>query len=191
MLQKYFVFACCLLTLLMPIAAKATDVGKELPAFIGQDMDGKSVDLEKIIGTKPLMLIFWSSWCVNCKQEIPKINELVKKYQKQGMEFIGINVGMNDTEKKARQYIKDYKITYPVVFDKTGALSEKYQIPKVLTVLVARKDGKVVMKYFNAPEIDDMNFRGLQQLSPSAAELKMEFPVPPVLDEVKTTPPVN
>ncbi len=182
--KKHIALACCLVFLLIPIVAGATDVGKKLPTFSGLDMDGQTVDLNKIIGKKPIMLIFWSSWCENCKGEIPKINKLVEKYQKQGMEFIGINVGMNDTETKARQYMKKYKITYPVVFDKTGELSEKYQIPKVLTVLVAQKDGRVVMKYLTAPEIDDINFRSLQMLPPSEEELKMKFPAPPLIDDV-------
>ncbi len=177
-MKKYFVLICCVLTLALPVAVLATDVGDQLPAFTGEDMDGKPVDLGAVIGKKPVMLVFWASWCSNCKTEISEINELVGKYQKQGMEFISINVGMNDTEEKARQYIKDYKITYPVVFDKTGALSEKYQIPQVLTVLVARKDGKVVMKFLNAPEIDDVNFRGLLQLPPSEEELKEDFSAP-------------
>ncbi len=177
-MKKCFVLICCIVALALPVAVSATDVGDQLPAFTGEDMDGKLVDLGAVIGKKPVMLIFWASWCSNCKTEIPKINELVKKYQKQGMEFIFINVGMNDTEEKARQYMKDFNITYPVVFDKTGALSEKYQIPQVLTVLVARKDGKVVMKFLNAPEIDDVNFRGLLQLPPSEEELKENFSAP-------------
>lgn len=180
MVRKFFMMICCFFMLFTPVAVFATEVGDQLPPFSGKDMEGKTVDLGTVIGKKPVMLIFWASWCSNCKTEIPKINELVKKYQKRGMEFVSINVGMNDTEKKALQYIKDYKITYPVVYDQTGALSEKYQIPKVLTVLVARKDGKVVMKFLNAPEIDEINFKGLLQLPPTAEELKADFPAPAI-----------
>ena len=179
-MKKYFVLICCVFTLSLPAAVFATDVGDQLPPFSGVDMDGKSVDLGEVIGEKPVMLVFWASWCTNCKTEIPKINELVEKYQKKGLECISINVGMNDTEQKARKYMADYKITCPVVFDKTGELSEKYQIPQVLTVLVARKDGKVVMKFLNAPEIDDVNFRGLMQLPPTEEELKADFSVPAI-----------
>jgi peroxiredoxin len=186
-MKKHLALAFCIVSLFLPLMASATEVGDQLPVFSGQTMDGKPIDLATVVGKKPVMLIFWSSWCVNCKQEIPKINELMKKYQQQGMEFIGINVGMNDTEKKARKYMKDYKITFPVVFDKTGALSEKYQIPQVLTVFVARKDGKVVMKFLTAPEIDDINFKGLQQLPPSEADLKMEYPTAPFIEDVKKT----
>jgi peroxiredoxin len=182
MLKKHIILVCCTMFLLMPIITGATEVGEKLPAFTGKDMNGNPVDLAMVIGKKPVMLIFWSTWCANCKQEIPKINKLVEKYQKKGMKFIGINVGMNDTEKKARKYIQDFKMTYPNVFDKTGELSEKYEIPQVLTVFVARKDGKVVMKFTTAPIIDDINFRSLQQLPPSKEDLQ-KYPVPKLYNE--------
>ena len=84
-------------------------------------------------------VIFWSTWC-DCKEKLPEINEMVKKYSDNDLKFIGINIGMKDTEKKARAYIKEKKMTCPNVFDKTGKLSEKYQLNKVFTLIIAAKD---------------------------------------------------
>jgi len=62
---------------------------------------------------------------------------------------------MKDTEKKARAYVKEKKMTYPNVFDKKGKLSEKYQLNKVFALIVAAKDGIIMMRFNNIPEFGD------------------------------------
>ena len=155
MIRMKIVFFCCFVALLAPISALALNVGDKLPTFVGQDLNGKTVDLNTIVGKKPIMLVFWSTWCDDCKEKLPEINEMVKKYSDNGLEFIGINIGMKDTEKKARAYVKEKKMTYPNVFDKTGKLSEKYQLNKVFALIVAAKDGTIMMRFNNIPEFGD------------------------------------
>ncbi|NOQ47268.1 MAG: redoxin domain-containing protein, partial [Desulfobulbaceae bacterium] len=125
------------------------------------DMDGKTVDLKDSIGKKPIMLIFWASWCPNCKTEVPKINEQVGKYAVKGMEFIGINVGFNDSEARARSFMDKTGMSYPVVFDKTGKLSQQYRVQGVPTIIIADKKGTVAFKNFGVPELTDEKFKQL------------------------------
>ncbi|NOQ46698.1 MAG: redoxin domain-containing protein [Desulfobulbaceae bacterium] len=124
-------------------------------------MDGKTVDLKDSIGKKPIMLIFWASWCPNCKTEVPKVNEQVGKYAAKGMEFIGINVGVNDSETRARSFMDKTGMNYPVIFDKTGKLSQQYRVQGVPTIIIADKKGTVVFKNFGVPELTDEKFKQL------------------------------
>ena len=151
------------LILLLPISALALNQDDRLLPFTAKDMDGKTIDLATVIGTKPVMLIFWASWCPNCKTEVPKVNELVKKYQEKGMEFIGINVGHNDSERKARRFMDTTGMTYPVIFDNKGKISRQYGIQGVPTILVADKKGVIVFKNYGVPEISDDKFQQLNQ----------------------------
>ncbi len=151
------------LLLLLPVSAMALNQGDRLLPFTGKDMDGKTVNSAGIIGKKPVMLIFWASWCPNCKSEVPKVNALVKKYRSQGMEFIGINVGYNDSEGKARRFMDKTGITYPVIFDKKGIIPRQYGVQGVPTVLIANKKGIVVFKNYEIPEINDEYFQQLNQ----------------------------
>jgi thiol-disulfide isomerase/thioredoxin len=122
-------------------------------------MSGKPVDLSKIVGKKPVALVFWTTWCSDCRWKLQEVNELVKKWKHKGLVFVGINAGMNDSEVKAREFMKKINMNYPTVFDRTGALSEKYRIKKVFCMIVAAKDGTVMMKFYDTvPEIDDNNF---------------------------------
>jgi len=151
------------LLLLLPVSALALNQGDRLLTFTAQDMDGNTVDLSTVIGKKPVMLIFWASWCPNCKNEVPKINSLVKKYQEKGMEFIGINVGYNDSEGKARRFMNDTGMNYPVIFDSKGKIPHMYGVQGVPTILVADKNGIIVFKNYGMPEITDQLFQQLNQ----------------------------
>lgn len=152
-----------LLFLFLPLTASALEVGDTLPSFSGTDMDGKPVDLAAVIGKQPVMLIFWASWCPNCKREVPVINKLYDKYGPQGMVFVGVNVGFNESVERARAFMKSTKMTYPVLFDTKGDISMQYKVMGVPTIIVADKKGRMVFKNFGAPEITDNNFKQLNR----------------------------
>ncbi len=150
---------CVVVAILLPGVASAVKVGDRLPVFKAKDMKGNTVDLSKIIGHKPVALVFWSTWCTDCVKKLQEVNDLYKKWGYRGLRFVGINVGMNDSPEKAAKMVKELDIRYPIVFDKTGELSEKYRIKKVFCMIVAAKDGTVMMEYYDTvPIIDDNNF---------------------------------
>ncbi len=156
---KSFFILCLIFAMLLPAASWAVKVGGTLPAFKGVDMKGHPVDLSKVIGKKPVALVFWTTWCPDCRRKLSEVNDLVKKWRHKGLVFVGINAGMNDSQEKAAALMKELKVDYPTVFDKTGALSEKYRIKKVFCMIVAAKDGTVMMEYYDTvPIIDDNNF---------------------------------
>ncbi len=154
----FLIFFLCL-----PLTANALGVGDTIYSFSGTDMNGKPVDLSKVIGKQPVMLIFWASWCPNCKQEVPAINKFYEKYGPQGMAFIGINVGFNDSIGRARAFMEITKMAYPVLFDTKGTLSKQYKVQGVPTIIVADKQGRVVSRSFGAPEITDEEFKQLNR----------------------------
>ncbi len=154
---------CFVLLLLLPVTALAINQGDPLIPFAAQDMDGNNIDISTVIGKKPIMLVFWASWCPNCKSEVPKIKKLVDKYGTKGMTFIGINVAHNDSEARARRFMDKSGMTYPVIFDKEGNISRKYAVQGVPTVVVADKKGTVVFKNYGVPAITDDDFHHLNQ----------------------------
>ena len=156
---SFFLFFC----LYLPLTATAIEIGDTIPSFSGTDMDGNPVDLGAMIGEQPVMLIFWASWCPNCKNEVPKVNALYKKYGSLGMAFVWINVGYNDSIKRARAFMESTKMTHPVLFDDTGAISNQFEILGVPTIIVADKKGEVVFKNFAVPEMNDETFKQLTQ----------------------------
>jgi len=92
---------------------------------------------------KLVLLVFWASWCNPCRQEIPVLNELYKKYSRQNkLEIFAINTGenINQIEK-----IKNEKnILYPIMIDHNGELSNKFKITSIPALVFIDKEGKII-----------------------------------------------
>jgi cytochrome c biogenesis protein CcmG/thiol:disulfide interchange protein DsbE len=73
-------------------------------------LDGQHLDLSGIRGT-PLVVNFWASWCVPCKQEAPVLNAAALKYVGR-VQFVGIDI--QDTDSAARSYQAAVVSPYPV-----------------------------------------------------------------------------
>ena len=141
-----------------PLVANEQAQEAQLIPFKGYDLDGKPVDVQKSIGNKAVMLIFWASWCPSCKTEVPKINQLAGKFRARGMEFVAVNVGYNDSVERAQAFARKTGMTYPAIFDGSGKITERYQLQGVPTIIIADKKGKILFRNFATPDISEANF---------------------------------
>jgi thiol-disulfide isomerase/thioredoxin len=97
-------------------------VGAEAPDFTLTGLDGKSYRLSALKGT-PVVINFWATWCAPCKDELP----LIERYSKQ---YAGklVVLGVNSEEESGivRPFILEMEITYPILLDHSGAISDRY-----------------------------------------------------------------
>ncbi|PID72711.1 MAG: redoxin [Desulfobulbus propionicus] len=161
MMNRFKLLPLVLLLFFLPGLVSATQLGEKLATFKQQDMNDNTIDMNSIIGKKPVMLVFWASWCPNCKTEAAKVNQIVAQYKDRGMEFIGINIGYNDSIARARSFIKKNKMAYPSVFDKSNRITRKYMVHGVPTVIVADANGIVQFRNYGVPEITEAHFKQL------------------------------
>lgn len=75
------------------------------------DMDGKPKALEHWRG-KVLVVNFWATWCVPCREEIPAFIKVQDKFGAKGLQIVGIAVDQLD---KVRPYAAEMKINYPIL----------------------------------------------------------------------------
>ncbi len=72
-------------------------------------MPGKPVSLAQFKG-QVVMLNFWASWCGPCRQEMPILENISKKYKPLGFTMLGVNV--EPDSKAAEGFLKDTPVSF-------------------------------------------------------------------------------
>jgi peroxiredoxin len=93
------------------------------PDFTLPDPAGKKVSLKDFRG-KLVMLNFWATWCAPCREEMPTMERLYQEFKNKG--FVILAVDVKDKKTDALAFIKELKLTYPVVFDPDGEIGLLY-----------------------------------------------------------------
>ena len=117
----------------------------EAKDFVVYDENLKEVKLSDYKGT-PVVLNFWASWCPPCKSEMPSFNEMSKKYSKDEVSILMINLtdGQRETMSIAKKYIKDNNYNMKVLFDNEMNAANIYNISAIPRTIFIDKDGYIV-----------------------------------------------
>ncbi len=129
-----FLFALC--ALVSFASSPKSMVGQNLPKL---DVDFVK-DAPKIDG-KPVILEFWATWCPPCRQSIPHMNEIYKKFKDKGLVIIGVTEEDNST---ITQFTKKNPINYSAGTDRGGKLNKAFAIEGIPHAVIADKTGKIV-----------------------------------------------
>jgi cytochrome c biogenesis protein CcmG, thiol:disulfide interchange protein DsbE len=153
------IFAATLLTIGMSGTAPAAKAfaaippqsaavtGQSAPAFRLKTLDGKELTSAQLSG-RPYIVNFFASWCPPCRQELPGMVELQKKYANQGFTFVGI--AFRDREATLPDFLWEMGVEYPVgmttpeleaSFGKFLPMGKIRAIP--VTIVIGR-DGKIL-----------------------------------------------
>jgi len=107
------------------------------PSFTLPSRSGDMVSLDKLKG-QVVMLNFWASWCGPCRQEMPLLDQMHKRYSSLGFTLIGVNVESNTQD--AEKWLQQTPVTFPVLFDKENRISKLYDVNAMpSTVFIDRK----------------------------------------------------
>jgi cytochrome c biogenesis protein CcmG/thiol:disulfide interchange protein DsbE len=92
-----------------------------------------------------VILNFWASWCVPCRQEAPHLQALWERYRDAGVQLLGVDY--RDDPAAARAYEREFAITYPSVEDRSGRLAFEYALVGVPTTFLITADGRIVYRF--------------------------------------------
>ncbi|MBN1523770.1 MAG: TlpA family protein disulfide reductase [Spirochaetales bacterium] len=125
------------------------------PDFTLKDFDGNSKSLSSFQG-KFVFLNFWGVWCFYCRQEMPSIQKMYDQLKDKGLEIVAVNV--QDSEKTARDFIKENNHTFPVLLDTEYTATQIYGIRGFPTTFLVDREGYLVAKLvgsrdYAAPEV--------------------------------------
>jgi len=119
----------------LPEAKKKVTVGNAALEFSLPDLKGKLQTLPK---GDVILLNFWATWCPPCRQEMPSMIELSKKYAAKGLKVVAVSV---DRDGKAlKNFVAEYKLPFLVLHDVDSAVAESYGVYRYPeTFLIDRK----------------------------------------------------
>mgnify|MGYP003575154916 FL=1 len=136
MLRAFSVFV---MTLLVASLAYAATVSGPAPNFTLQSNAGGQVSLASLKG-KVVMVNFWATWCVPCRQEMPHLEALYEKYNSLGFELLAVNVEKNNAE-GARKWLQETPVTFPVLFDPENQVTKLYKVQTMPSTVIIGRDG--------------------------------------------------
>jgi len=117
------------------------------PEFTLPLYSGSAVSMADLRG-RGVVVNFWGSWCVPCRDEAPVLSRLAKEYESQGVTFVGIAVW--DNEREARSFISRYSMTYPAGPDDSGKVAVDFGLGGVPETFFVRPDGTLARRWVGA-----------------------------------------
>lgn len=122
------------------ISVHAVEVNSEAPDFTLETLAGSNLRLQEHRG-EVVLINFWASWCGPCRQEMPILDRLHKRYAEAGFSVLGVNV--EGKRKPAEKVAKKAKVTFPVLIDAGQKVSEMYELEAMPTTVVVDRNGQV------------------------------------------------
>ena len=155
--------------------SKRPDYAIKAPDFTLRTVQGELFKLSENRG-KVIMLNFWGTWCGPCRREIPDFNKLHAKYQKDGLEIVGITL-TSGSSKNILQFMNAWDMEYTVLTDidnnETQRVTSIYgraigrPITGIPTTLIIDQEGYIVKGYIG-PRSEETFYKDLQPLLSSS-----------------------
>ena len=144
-MRKKCLAAALFIGLALPLSAHAMATkGASAPPINVWTLSGQNVTLSSYKG-RVLVLDFFATWCPPCREAIPHLIELSSKYNKEGLQVLGLSAD-EDGEKVGREFVAEKRITYPVALAGESLMTD-YGLRSIPTMYVINKKGIIVEKY--------------------------------------------
>jgi len=135
--------------------------GQKAPDFTLNDLSGNSFSLSKLKGKKPVLLIFWATWCPACIQSIPNFSNIHAQYGPRGLAVISINIAANDPLPRVQRFQEANRLPYRILYDEKTDVSRAYAVFGIPTTLVIDRNGIIQYRGNLLPDTIDRLFNTL------------------------------
>lgn len=119
-------------------------IGKQAPDFTLRTFDGQELNLSDLKG-KTVLLNFWASWCMPCRQEAGALESSWQRYKDKDVVFVGVNVW--DENSNAQRYMSQFGGGYPHGLDPNEEIQIDYGVGGVPETFFIDSSGNVRDKF--------------------------------------------
>ncbi|HKD79540.1 MAG TPA: TlpA disulfide reductase family protein [Candidatus Angelobacter sp.] len=121
-----------------PISAQA-EMLPDAPDFELKTLDGKTVHLRDY-QRKAVLLNFWATWCVPCKEEIPWLIDFQKQYGPKGLVILGI--AMDSSSGPIKKFTGKFELNYPILLG-NQVLADRYYVKALPVSVFIDRNGRI------------------------------------------------
>jgi thiol-disulfide isomerase/thioredoxin len=119
----------------------APEKNQPVSEFSLKDLSGTEIRLGDLKG-KPILINFWASWCIPCREEMPLIEKYFQKYP-QELQVVAVNDG--ESEEVVRTFAEGLDLSFPILLDPQSDTSRRYNVLGLPTTFFIDKNG--ILKY--------------------------------------------
>ena len=116
-------------------------VGDQAPDFQLLGMDGKVHSLKEYDG-KAKVINFWGTYCPPCVREMPALQNQREKWQSQGVEVIGVNVG--EDKMTVENFVAQTGVKFPILMDPDRDAVSRYKVGAMPATYFVSSKGEIV-----------------------------------------------
>ncbi|MEM8533685.1 MAG: TlpA disulfide reductase family protein [Chloroflexota bacterium] len=120
-------------------ADEPPEVGEMAPDFQFTMEDGTTAKLSEFQGQK-VVLNFWATWCLPCREEMPHLEEIVNEHDGT---VVVLGVNKLETIDAVRPFAEELQVSFPLIVNDTGDISDRYGIRNLPTSYFINTDGTV------------------------------------------------
>ena len=114
--------------------------------------DGSAVSLSDYVGKGKYVLVdFWASWCGPCKEEMPVLKDVYKRFKGDKFEIVGIAV--SDKRADTEAAVADLALPWPIIYDAQNIPTKIYGIDAIPHIILFGPDGKIVARELRGEKI--------------------------------------
>lgn len=110
-----------------PLPPVDPTIGNLAPNFSLGTLKGEPLALEDLRG-KAVVLNYWVTWCVPCREEMPDIEALYQEYQDEGLVVLSVNGTKQDAMADIEQFLAEVQVSFPVLLDHSEDVYNSYRI---------------------------------------------------------------
>jgi thiol-disulfide isomerase/thioredoxin len=114
-------------------------VGDSAPDFSYTDAGGSTHKLSDLRG-RVVVLNFWATWCVPCRQEMPALDRVAKEY---GDSVVVLGVNKLEQAEQVASFAREIGVGFTLVVNPAGDIPDRYGIRALPTTYVIRPDGTI------------------------------------------------
>ena len=136
--------------------------GTKAPPAESETLTGHNFRLSALRG-HVVVLDFWATWCVSCKQAMPALNKLQRDYASRGVSVVGISLDAANTAARVPATVKQLGVSYPILVGpkRNILIGEAYNADVLPSLYVIDQAGVVRWSHAGIYDSEDKDVRSL------------------------------